>query len=98
MFQIAISIMKGAVGLRFLFLLLFFLLVFPVYYERPMVIDSLNLKLRQIARFLPNVILDEMLSAKYHLLFLFIYLFLIAQHEERPLYHIHMVASRCKMC
>ena len=39
------------------------LLVFTVYDERPMVIDSLNLKLRQIARFSLNVILDEMLSA-----------------------------------
>ena len=31
-------------------------------------IDSLNLKLRQIARFSLNVILDEMSSAKCHLL------------------------------
>ena len=38
-------------------------LVFQVYYERPMVIDSLNLKLRQIVRFSSNVILDEMSSA-----------------------------------
>ena len=22
-------------------------------------------------------------------------MFLIAQHEERPLYHVHMVTSRC---
>ena len=43
------------------------LLVFQVYYERPMVTDSLNLKLRQIARISSNVILDEMLSAKCHL-------------------------------
>ena len=40
-----------------------------LYYEKPMVIDSLNLKLRQIARFSSNVILDEMSSAKCHLLF-----------------------------
>ena len=45
------------------------LLVFRVYYERPMVMNSLNLKLRQIARFLSNVILDEMSSAKCRLLF-----------------------------
>ena len=49
-----------------------------------MVIDSLNLKLRQIARFSSNVVLDEVSSAKCRLL----------QHEERPLYHIHMVTSR----
>ena len=67
------------------------LLVFRVYFERPMVIDSLNLKLRQIARFLSKVILDEISSAKCRLLFGF---FLVAQHEERPLYHIHMVTSR----
>ena len=66
-------------------------LVFRVYYERPMVSGSLNLKLRQIARFSSNMILDEMSSAKCHLLFGF---FLIAQHEERPLYHIHVVTSR----
>ena len=46
-----------------------FLLVFRVYYERPMVIDSLNLKLRQIAKFLLNVILDDISSAKCHPLF-----------------------------
>ena len=45
------------------------LLVFWVYYERPMVIDILNLKLRQIVRFSSNVILDEISSAKCHLLF-----------------------------
>ena len=56
-----------------------------------MVIDNLNLTLRQIARFLSNVILDEMSSAKCCLLVGF---FLIAQHEERPLYHVHMVTSR----
>ena len=44
-----------------------------------MVIDSLNLKLRQIARFSSNVIFDEMSSAKCRL------------HEERPLNH----TSRC---
>ena len=49
-----------------------------------MVIDSLNLKLRQIARFSSNVVLDEMSSAKCRLL----------QHKERPLYHIHIVTSR----
>ena len=38
------------------------LLVFRVYYKRPMVIDSQNLKLRQTARFSSNVILDEMSS------------------------------------
>ena len=43
-------------------------LVFRVYYERPMVIDSLNLKLRQIARFSSNVILDEMSTVKCSLL------------------------------
>ena len=41
--------------------------VFRVY-ERPMVTDSLNLKLRQIAKFSPNVTLDEMSSAKGRLL------------------------------
>ena len=60
-----------------------YLLDFRVYYERPVVIDSLNLKLRQIARFSSNVICDEMLSAKCHL------------HKERPHYYIHMVTSRC---
>ena len=55
-----------------------------------MVIDSLNLRLRQIVRFLSNVILDEMSSAKCRLLFGFV---LIAQHEERPLYHVHVVTS-----
>ena len=45
------------------------LLVFRVYYERPMMIDRLNLKLRQIARFSSNVVLDEMSSAKCRLLF-----------------------------
>ena len=45
------------------------LLVFRVYNERPMVIDSLNLKLWQIVRFSSNVILDEMSSAKCYLLF-----------------------------
>ena len=55
------------------------LLVFQVYYERPMVTDSLNLKLRQIARISSNVILDEMLSAKCHL---FGFFFLITQHED----------------
>ena len=52
-----------------------------------MVIDSPNLKLRQIVRLSSNVILDEMLSAQCCLLF---GIFLIAQHKERPLYHIHM--------
>ena len=64
------------------------LLVFQVYYERSMVIE--NLKLRQIVIFLSNVVLDEMLSAKCHLLF---GIFLIVQHKERPLYHVHMVTS-----
>ena len=54
-----------------------------------MVIDSLNLKLRQIARFSSNMILDEMSSAKCHLLFGIF--FLIVQHKERPVYHVHMV-------
>ena len=62
-------------------------LVFRVYYERAMVIDSLNLKLRQIARPLSNMILDEMSSAFWNI-------FLIAQHKERPLYHVHMVTFR----
>ena len=56
-----------------------------------MAIDSLNLKLRQIGRFSSNVILDEMSSAKCHLLFGIP--FLIAQHEERQIYHVHMVTS-----
>ena len=47
---------------------LFTELVFRVYYERPMVIDSLNLKPRQIAIFSSNMILDEMSSAKCHCL------------------------------
>ena len=59
-------------------------LVFRVYYERPMVIDSLNLKLRQIVRFSSNMILNEMSSAFLKIFFFFS---LIAQHEERPLYH-----------
>ena len=58
------------------------LLVFRVYSEIPMVIDRINLKLRQIARFLSNVILDKMLSAKCHLLFNFFTNIFIAQHEE----------------
>ena len=45
------------------------LLVFRVYYERPMAIHSLNLKLRQIVRFWSKVILDEMSSAMFRLLF-----------------------------
>ena len=57
-----------------------------------MVIDSLNLKLRQIVRFLSDVVLNEMSSAKCHLLFGIF--FLIAQHEERPLYHVNVVTSR----
>ena len=57
-----------------------------------MVIHSLNLKLRQIVRFSSNVILGEMSSAKCHLLFGFFFI-LIAQHKERPLYHVHMVTS-----
>ena len=52
-------------------------------------IDSLNLKLRQIARLSSNVILDEMSSAFWNF-----FLFLIAQHEERPLYRVRMVTSR----
>ena len=51
-----------------------YLLVFRVYYEIPVVIDSVNLKMRQIARFLSNMILDEMSSAKCHLLFGFFFL------------------------
>ena len=47
-----------------------------------MVINSLNLKLRQIVRFSSNVILDEMSSAFWNF-------FWIAQHEERPPYNIH---------
>ena len=39
-------------------------------------------------RFSLNLILDEMSSAKCRLLYF------IAQHEERPLYHVHMVISR----
>ena len=57
-----------------------------------MVIDSLTLKLRQIARFSSNVILDEMSSAKCRLLFgffFFFFFFLIAE----PLYHVHIVTS-----
>ena len=34
-------------------------MIFRVYYERPMMTDILNLKLRQIARFALNLILDE---------------------------------------
>ena len=52
-------------------------------------------KLRQIARFSSNVILDEISYAKCCLLF-GIYI-LIAQHGERPLYLIHMVTSRFLM-
>ena len=37
------------------------------------------------------MILDKMWPGKCHLLFGF---FFIAQHEERPLYHVHMVTSR----
>ena len=44
-----------------------------------MVMDSLNLKLRQIATFSSNAILDKMSSAK---------------SEERPLCHMHLVTSR----
>ena len=66
------------------------LLVFRVFYKRPMVIDSLNLKLRQIVRFSSNVILDEM-TAECYLLFGFF--FLIAQLEERALYHVQIVTS-----
>ena len=62
------------------------LLVFRVY-ERSVVIDSLNLKLRQIARLSSNVISDDMSSAKYCLPFL------MAQHEERSIYHAHVVTS-----
>ena len=65
-------------------------LVFRVYYENPMVINSLNLKLRKIPGFPSNVILDEMSSAKCCLL-LGIFFFFIAQHEERRLYDIHTV-------
>ena len=64
------------------------LLVFRVNYERPMVIDSLNLKLRQIARFSLNMILDEMLNV-----ICFWEFFLIVQHGERSFYHIHIVTS-----
>ena len=71
-----------------------FSLTFRVYYERPVVIDSLNLELRQIARFSSNMILNEMSSAKYRLLFRF---FLIVQHKEWPLYHPQMVTSRLYM-
>ena len=41
--------------------------------------------------FSSNVILDEMSSPKCRLLFGFD---LTAQHEERPLYHVHIVTSR----
>ena len=58
-----------------------------------MVIDRPNLKLRQIARFSSNVVLDEMSSTKCRLLFGISFSF-IAQQEERPLYHVHMVTSR----
>ena len=54
------------------------------------VIDSLNLKLRQIARFSSNMILDEMSSAECHLLFGF---FWIVQHKEKPLYHVTSLYS-----
>ena len=50
-----------------------------------MEIDRLILKLGQIARFSSNMVLDEMLSAKCRLPF---WIFLIVQHEERPLYHV----------
>ena len=53
------------------------LLVFRVYYERPMVLDSLNLKLRKILvkrDFGRDVVC-------------FLEIFLIAQHEEKPLYY-----------
>ena len=43
-----------------------YLLVFRVYYERPMVINSLNLKLMQIARFSSNMFLDEMSFAFWY--------------------------------
>ena len=56
-----------------------FFLVFRVCYERPKVIDSLNLKLRQIAGFLSNVILDEMSSA---LFFRFFFLFLNTKKDH----------------
>ena len=49
--------------------------------------------LTKIARFLSNVILDEISSAKCHLLF---EIFLSAQDEERPLYHVHMVTCHFK--
>ena len=49
----------------------FMLLVFRVYYERPVVIDSLSLKLRKNVRLSSNVVLDEMMFAKCHLLFRF---------------------------
>ena len=52
-------------------------LVFRVNDERPVVIDSLKQKLRQM-RDSSDMILDEMLSAKCRLL----------QHEERPLYQV----------
>ena len=60
-----------------------------------MVINSLNLKLRQIARFSSNMIFDDMSSTKCCLLLKF---FLIAQHEERPIYRIHVVTSRLILC
>ena len=64
--------------------------------RKTMVIDSLNLNLRQIARFSSNVILDGMSSAKCCLFFFILFkllIFFIAQHEERPLYHVQMVTS-----
>ena len=53
---------------------MFTFLVFRVYHERPVVIDSLSLKLR---RFSSNMILDEMSSAKYRLLFAIVFFFLL---------------------
>ena len=43
------------------------------------------------------MILDEMSSAKCCLLFVILKKYFIAQHEEKPLYQIHMVTSRYKL-
>ena len=58
-----------------------------------MVIDSLKRKLRQIARFSSNMISAEMSSGHLLNVVCFFFFFLIAQHEEKPLYHTHVVTS-----
>ena len=53
---------------------------FKFYKQRPMVIDNLNLKLRQIARFSSNVVLDELSSAQCRLLLEFFLLSMKKDH------------------